>query len=220
MILPTLDYEKKYWSEGLRIIAGIDEAGRGPLAGPVMAAAVVVYPDVIAKIKNEKEFTLIRDSKMLSAKQRERAYNFIANNFAFGVGWSSHETIDRVNVMQATFLAMKKALSDLRRKFNVEAQILLVDGRSVIPNLTLRQENVTSGDKFVLSISAASVIAKVTRDRIMLDYHDKFPQYGFARHKGYGTELHFKMIGRYGPCEIHRKSFRLRIRQERVGRSE
>jgi ribonuclease HII len=209
MIFPSLDYEIKYWSEGLKFVAGIDEAGRGPLAGPVVAAAAVIFPENFEKMRKMKELKLIRDSKTLSQKQREEAYDFIINYFSYGVGWSSHETIDRVNILQASFLAMKKALSDVRAKIGNNVEIVLLDGKYPIPNMSLRQKAVVSGDKNVFSISAASVIAKVTRDRMMIDYDKKFPEYGFTKHKGYGTKLHFEMIKKFGPSEVHRKSFRL-----------
>jgi ribonuclease HII len=209
MIFPTLDYEIKYWSEGLQIIAGVDEAGRGPLAGPVVAAAVIVFPENLEKIRHEKEIRLIRDSKTLSEKQREVAYNFIKNNFYFGVGLSTHETIDRANILQAAFLAMKKAISDAKYKIGKNIEIILIDGKYPIPNLSLRQRAIISGDKNVFSISAASIIAKVTRDRMMRACDKKFPVYGFAKHKGYGTKLHYEMIEKFGPSEVHRKSFRL-----------
>jgi len=209
MILPTLDQEKKYWGEGLKIVVGIDEAGRGPLAGPVVAGAAAVFPESVKKIEKLPEFKLVRDSKTLSARQREEAFDFIAVNFPIGVGFSSHETIDRINILEASYLAMKKAASDLKRKMGSDAEVLLVDGRSPIPNTSTRQENIIGGDKFVFSIAAASIVAKVTRDRMMVGLHQKFPHYDFARHKGYGTKFHFEMIKKHGPCEIHRKSFRL-----------
>lgn len=210
MQLPTLDYEKKYWGEGLKIIVGIDEAGRGPLAGPVVAGAVVVFPEIVEAIKEDSLFGLIRDSKALSSRQREKVYDLITANFPFGIGWSSHDTVDRVNILQAAFLAMKKAISDLKKRLGNEIEIALVDGRQPIPNISIRQENIVGGDKNIFSISAASIVAKVTRDRMMLELHKKFPQYGFARHKGYGTKFHFEMIEKHGPCEAHRKSFRLK----------
>jgi len=209
MIYPDLEKEKYYWEQGADFVVGVDEAGRGPLAGPVVAGAVVVFPEVVDGIAESADFDLIRDSKTLSFRQRQRAYDLIAGSFPFGVGWSSHETVDRVNIIQATYLAMRKAISDLRKKLGAEAQILLIDGRSIIPNITLKQKNVIDGDKIVFSISAASIVAKVTRDQMMLKLHEKFPNYGFARHKGYGTKLHFEMIRKYGPCEVHRKSFGL-----------
>lgn len=209
MILPTLEYEKKYWEEGLKIIVGIDEAGRGPLAGPVVAGAVVVFPEIAEAIKEDALYGLIRDSKTLSSRQRERVYDLITASFPFGIGWSSHDTVDRVNILQAAFLAMKKAISDLKNKLESEIGVVLIDGRNIIPNISVRQENIVGGDKIIFSISAASIVAKVTRDRMMIALHEKFPHYGFARHKGYGTKFHFEMIKKHGPCEIHRKSFRL-----------
>ncbi len=207
MILPTLDREKKYWDEGLKIVVGVDEAGRGPLAGPVVAGAVVVLPSVWEKVQKRDEVRLIRDSKTLSALQRERAYELIVQNFGWGIGLSNEKTIDRINILQASFLAMKKAITDMRIRIKNNAEALLVDGRSPIPNVSIRQENIVNGDKHVFSIAAASIVAKVTRDRMMLELHRQFPVYGFAQHKGYGTKLHFEMIGKYGTCEIHRKSF-------------
>ena len=210
MILPHLEKEKYYWDQGLRYVVGIDEAGRGPLAGPVVAGAVIVYPNAIESIRNAPEYyKLIRDSKTLSAKQRDKAYDFIVQNFAWGIGLSNEKTIDDFNILQAAFLAMKKAISNLKRKTNNNPEIILLDGKHPLPNISTRQENIVQGDKHIFSISAASIVAKVTRDRMMLGYHEKFPQYGFARHKGYGTKFHFEMIRRYGLCEIHRRSFKI-----------
>jgi ribonuclease HII len=208
MILPTFDYENKYWSKGVKIVVGIDEAGRGPLAGPVVAGAVIVRPELPENIKKAPEYKLVRDSKTLSSAQRERAYDFIVQNFEWGVGAYDEKSIDRVNILQASYLAMKKAISDLKRKIGSDIEMLLVDGRSPIPNISTKQENIIGGDKFVFSISAASIVAKVTRDRMMLELHEKFPDYGFSKHKGYGTKMHFEMIARHGPCDAHRKSFK------------
>ena len=208
MIQPHLEKEKFHWNRGLKFVAGIDEAGRGPLAGPVVAGAVIVFPDTLENAQKSQEFKLIRDSKTLSAKQRETAYEFIIQNFEWGVGISDEKTIDRINILQAAFLAMKKAISDLKGKIKMAPEMVLIDGRNPIPNISTRQESIVSGDKHIFSISAASIVAKVTRDRIMLALHEKFPEYGFVRHKGYGTKLHFEMIGKYGLCEIHRKSFK------------
>lgn len=210
MIYPHLEKEKFYWNQGLHMIAGIDEAGRGPLAGPVVAGAVIVSAEKMDGILQHPEAKLIRDSKTLSQKQREKAFDFVIGNFLCGVGWCDHETIDRVNILQATFLAMKKALSDLKSKTREDTQMILVDGRSPLPNISIRQESVINGDCHIFSISAASIIAKVTRDRMMMKMHEKFPQYGFDHHKGYGTKLHFEMIAEHGLCEIHRKSFKIR----------
>jgi len=209
MIYPHLEVEKKYWNQGIEGVVGIDEAGRGPLAGSVVAGAVIVIPSILENAKKAPEYKLIRDSKTLSSKQREKAFDFIVQNFEWGVGWSDEKSIDRVNILQASYLAMKKAISDLKRKTESDIEIILVDGRSPIPNMSMKQENIVGGDKFVFSISAASIIAKVTRDRMMLMLHEKYPEYGFEKHKGYGTKLHFEMIKKHGPCDAHRKSFRL-----------
>jgi ribonuclease HII len=156
----------------------------------------------------EKEFAFIRDSKTVSEKKREVLYDFIYEHFDIGVGIIYPETIDRVNILQATFLAMKEATGDLQRKLRVgDKVLLLIDGNQKIPNLSLQQETVVSGDKFVKSIAAASIIAKVTRDRMMNDYDAQYPQYGFAKHKGYGTKVHMEALKTYGPTPIHRVSF-------------
>lgn len=194
----------------MKFVAGVDEAGRGPLVGAVVAGAVVVDSGIVESAQKAPEWKLVRDSKSLSARQREVAYDFIVQNFHWGVGWSDEKTIDRINILQASYLAMKKALSDVKRKVGGEIDMIIVDGRGLIPNISARQENIIGGDKFVFSVSAASIIAKVTRDRMMIELHQKFPQYGFEKHKGYGTKFHFEMIEKHGPCEAHRRSFRMR----------
>ncbi len=192
--------EQIYWLRGYRIIGAIDEAGRGPLAGPVVAACVLVpadftMPDSLAGVK---------DSKKLTAKKREELYDEIMDAFAeVGVGICDHAAIDRINILEATFLAMKKALGTLRRK----PDIALIDGNRPIPNSSLVQKPIVKGDARVFSIAAASIIAKVTRDRLMLAFHERYPKYGFDKHKGYGTKQHLECLEKYGPCEIHRKSF-------------
>jgi len=244
MIKSTFDLENQLLAEGYDFVVGIDEAGRGPLAGPVVAAATTVRKSEIrnpksetnpkSKIQNLKQFELIRDSKTLSHKQRESLFDFIHENFYIGVGICDHKTIDRINILEATYLAVKKSLSDLFNKidqdtrYNKQAncktqipnhkqitkhkiqkpkQIVLFDGNRLIPNLSMEQKAIVNGDKFVKSISAASIIAKVTRDRIMLKMHEKYPKYSFEKHKGYGTKMHFAMLEKNGPCEIHRRSF-------------
>ncbi len=212
MNVPTFELEAKR-SEQRFVPIGIDEAGRGPLAGPVVAAAVL-YKSADFKIPEgrEKEFALIRDSKKLSEKQRETAFALVQEFFHVGVGIISAETIDRVNILQATFLAMKAALSNLERVAELRgkesALILLIDGNQELPNLSLKQETVVEGDSKVRSIAAASIIAKVTRDRLIILADHEFPAYGFARHKGYGTKEHMDALRKYGPTPIHRKSFR------------
>lgn len=227
----TFELENQLLAEGYNFVIGIDEAGRGPLAGPVVACATTVRKSQIQNPKSEtpsskaglatgqansngqnpnsKNWDLVRDSKTLSHKQRESLFDFIHGHFHVGVGICGHKTIDRINILEATFLAMKGALSDLRSQINYKDQrhIVVVDGNKKISNLSLEQKAVPGGDKYVKSISAASIVAKVTRDRIMREMHEKYPEYGFARHKGYGTKMHFAMLEKNGPCEIHRRSF-------------
>lgn len=197
---------------GHRFIIGIDEVGRGPLAGPVVAAAVW-YKDPKFAIPEtlEKEFALIRDSKKLSEKQREKIFEIISEYFETGIGIVSPETIDRINILEATFLAMKSALSQLLKKLPREAATqcyLLIDGNQEIPNCSHLEESIIGGDGSVKSIAAASIIAKVIRDRMMVEYEKEYPGYGFVEHKGYGTKVHMDALRHKGPCLIHRKSFR------------
>lgn len=193
-------------------IIGIDEAGRGPLAGPVVAGAVC-YKDASFRIpaELEKEFSLIRDSKKLSEKKREEMFDFIHEHFYVGVGIVNAETIDRVNILQATFLAMKSAVSQLMKHLPREAvnqSHLLIDGNQLLPSYSASQESVIGGDGIVKSIAAASIIAKVTRDRMVLEYDTLYPGYSFAQHKGYGTKVHMDALRHLGPCPMHRMSFR------------
>ncbi|MFA6973441.1 MAG: ribonuclease HII [Parcubacteria group bacterium] len=204
----TFDLENALAVDGYVFAIGIDEAGRGPLAGPVVAGAACLK-NYQLPTTNHELFALVRDSKTLNEKQREKMFDFIHENFYVGVGICNHETIDRVNILEASFLAMKAALNDLKTKVRYQDQkhIILVDGNKKIPNLSLDQKAIVSGDKFVKSISAASIIAKVTRDRIMHAAHEKYPQYAFDKHKGYGTKVHMDALQKDGPCEIHRKTF-------------
>lgn len=191
-----LDYEISTRHRGYTAIAGIDEAGRGPLAGPVVAAAVIL-PETF-------ELPGLTDSKKLSAQKRQELYPLIcAQARAFALGLSSAETIDHVNILQGTLLAMQLAVTRLK----IPADYLLVDGISKIP-LGTPQLTIKQGDSRSLSIAAASVIAKVVRDRIMCVFDRHYPQYGFAEHKGYGTATHLAAIARFGPSPLHRKTFR------------
>lgn len=217
----TFELEEKLLSEGWDFVVGVDEAGRGPLAGPVVAVATTVrnnqYPITNfqkntdnGNIRAEKKmWEMIKDSKKLSEKRREEVFEFIMENFEVGVGICNHETIDRINILEATFLAMKKAIGELKNKINNKEckLIILVDGDKVIPNFSIEQKSIVSGDKLVKSISAASIVAKVTRDRMMIDFDKKYPQYQFIKHKGYGTKIHTEALKQHGPCEIHRKTF-------------
>lgn len=225
--ITTFDLEKQLFSEGYDFVVGIDEAGRGPLAGPVVACATTVRNDKFP-MANDKKWELIRDSKTLSEKQREGLFDFIYENFYVGVGICDHKTIDRMNILEASFLAMKKAITNLLETNNFKFQmindksslnvkmsnnkkmrkgIIMVDGNKIIPNLSMEQRAIIGGDKICKSISAASIIAKVMRDRIIREADKIYPKYGFAAHKGYGTKKHFEALKKYGPCEIHRKSF-------------
>ncbi|MDX9913334.1 MAG: ribonuclease HII [Candidatus Moranbacteria bacterium] len=204
----TFEIEKKLLSDGYFFSVGVDEAGRGPLAGPVVAGAVILEE----KNWNDEEkklWDLIKDSKKLSEKRREEVFAFITKNFYVGVGICNHETVDRVNVLEATFLAMKKAIGELKNQIKSQSGkiIILVDGDKIIPNFSLEQKSIISGDKLVKSISAASIIAKVTRDRMMNEFDKKYPVYQFSKHKGYGTKIHIDALKQNGPCEIHRKTF-------------
>lgn len=188
-------YENEKYNEGYKIICGVDEAGRGPLAGPVYAAAVVL----------EKGQTIegVNDSKKLSEKKRELLFDKIINECKdYSIGTASEKEIDELNILQATFLAMKRAVGGL----SVKPDCALVDGNQ-IPNLDCDVTTVVKGDAKSESIAAASILAKVSRDRYMLEMAEKYPQYGFEKHKGYGTKLHYEMIEKYGICDIHRKTF-------------
>ncbi|PIW35031.1 MAG: ribonuclease HII [Candidatus Nealsonbacteria bacterium CG15_BIG_FIL_POST_REV_8_21_14_020_37_12] len=196
---PKLNEERKLWRKGLKKVACLDEAGRGPLAGPVVAAAVLIL-NTKYRILNTK----IRDSKKLSPKQREKIYKVITINpsIRWGIGRVSEKVIDKINILEATKLAMIKALKNLGKKVDY----LILDGNFKI-DLPIPQKSIVKADEKVFSCAAASIIAKVRRDRIMLDYHKKFPQYGFDKHKGYPTKYHVRMLKKYGRCDIHRKSY-------------
>ena len=192
-----MDYfEKMYYRRGYHWIAGVDEAGRGPLAGPVVAAAVILPRDGIG----EKLF----DSKKISSKKREHLYETIlAEAQGVGIGIIGQEEIDRVNILQATLKAMASAIENLP----APPDFILIDGLQGII-LPIPQKPIRKGDQLCNSIAAASIVAKVTRDRMMWECHQKYPQYNFARHKGYGTKEHRKAIEKFGICELHRKTFR------------
>ncbi|HTX18739.1 MAG TPA: ribonuclease HII [Bacteroidota bacterium] len=190
-------YERRYWDTGIVRVAGVDEAGRGPLAGPVVAAAVIMAPGL--------RIPFVKDSKQISEKRREAACrSIIEQAVAVGVGIVEHDVIDRINILQASMLAMNKAIDQL----SVEPQQLLVDG-NFFRHPRFPVENIVHGDALSHSIAAASIVAKVTRDDIMRRLDLRYPGYGFARHKGYGTPEHVAAIHRYGLSEIHRRSFRV-----------
>lgn len=196
-----LETEKKIFKLGYGYVAGVDEAGRGPLAGPVVAACVVIGPDF--KIDSD-ELKLINDSKKLSAKKREQLFSVIKEKvLAVEISVVSHEVIDKINILQASLLAMRKAVEAC----TISPDFVLIDGNTLIPGLTKPQQAIISGDAKVFCIAAASIIAKVSRDFLMTEADKKYPQYEFAKHKGYGTKLHVEKIMEYGPCPIHRKTF-------------
>lgn len=198
-----LDEEKKLFINSYKLVGGIDEAGRGPLAGPVVAACVVLNKEF--NINGREEFKLIKDSKKLNAKKREELFDVIKETFLeIGIGICDNKIIDKINILQASFLAMKKSISALKKK----PDFLLIDGGFKIPNCSYNQNNIIKGDSLIFSIAAASIIAKVSRDRIMMEMHKKYPKYGFDKHKGYGTKFHIEQIKKYGPCPEHRFSFK------------
>lgn len=187
------EYERGY--SGYSHICGIDEAGRGPLAGPVVAGAVILPKDC--------DLLYINDSKQLSEKKREELYTAILEKaLCWGVGYASPQRIDEINILQATYEAMREAIS----KLHLQPDLLLNDAVT-IPQVSIRQIPIIKGDAKSISIGAASIIAKVTRDRLMREYDQLFPGYGFAKNKGYGGEAHIEALKKYGPTPIHRKSF-------------
>lgn len=202
-IWPTLEREQRLWDQGLRWVAGVDEAGRGPLAGPVVVAAVMVAPGV--------SIHGVDDSKKLSPLQREQLFEEItANAGGVGVTVVPVSVIDEINIFQATMKGMRDVIGAL----NPTPEHVFIDGPHS-PLLTVPGTPVIDGDACVWSIAAASIIAKVTRDRIMLQLHEEYPQYGFDRHKGYGTAGHLQALRMFGPCPHHRKSFHMPQREER-----
>ena len=194
-----LEYESMFLQQGYKAICGVDEAGRGPLAGPVCAAAVI-FPEGL-------EVKGINDSKKLTEKKREELFNIIKEKaVAYSIAWASVEEIEEINILNAAMLAMKRAISGLQ----VKADFAMIDGNKT-PQLDIPSTAIVKGDALSQSIGAASILAKVSRDRLMLDMAKKYPQYGFEKHKGYGTQLHRDMLLKYGPCEIHRPSFLTKI---------
>ncbi|MCX7921837.1 MAG: ribonuclease HII [Clostridia bacterium] len=188
-------YEKEAYSQGYRFIAGIDEAGRGPLAGPVVAAAVILPEKVF--IEN------LNDSKKLSHKQRDYLFDIIKEKaLSYGIGIVDEKCIDDINILNATKKAMQIAVSQLKP----QPDILLIDAVQ-LQDVNIEQKSIIKGDSFSISIAAASILAKVTRDRMVDNFDLEYPQYGFAKHKGYGTKEHINAIKKYGICPIHRVSF-------------
>ncbi|OCN02407.1 ribonuclease HII [Clostridium sp. W14A] len=192
-------YEEEARRDGYPLVCGIDEAGRGPLAGPVFAAAVILPPQV--------QIEGLNDSKKLSPNKREELYDVICGTAqAYGVGFATEGEIDEINILQATFLAMRRAFDQL----NLCPDCALVDGNRM-PDLGVETRLIVKGDSLSASIAAASILAKVSRDRVMCRIDEIYPDYGFAKHKGYGTALHMDRLREKGPCPVHRRTFLKKI---------
>ena len=223
MKYPNFNEERKLWRKGYKRVVGLDEVGRGSLAACVVAAAVFVKKFPISSF----QFLKIRDSKKLSSKKREYFYKILTTHpqIKWGTGRVSEKVIDRINILEATKLAMKKAVKNLEKKLEKKSKgsvwqksydrrnfgqliFLIIDGNFGI-DLDVPQKSIIKADEKVFSCAAASIIAKVFRDGMMLKYHKKYPKYSFDRHKGYPTGLHRTMLKKYGFCKIHRKSFRV-----------
>ena len=236
---PNLQEEKKLWKKGFKRVVGLDEAGRGALCGPVVAAAVIVNPKF--EYRNSKQILnsnflnskhvsdfgfrasdlKLRDSKKLTPKARERFYKILTIHprIKWGIGTVSEKVIDKINILEATKLAMKKAIKNLKNKNTskdisrsssnykkLKIDFLILDGKMKL-DLPFPQKSIIKADEKVFSCAMASIIAKVTRDRIMVRYDKKYPKYRFKLHKGYPTKLHLRLLKKYGSCKIHRKSF-------------
>ena len=198
-----LEYENIAYADGYEIVCGVDEAGRGPLAGPVYAAAVILPKGHIIEGVN--------DSKKLSEKKRDELFDKVIEECAaYSLGIATEQEIDEINILQATFLAMRRAVEGL----NVKPDIALIDGNKT-PGLDIEQRAIVKGDGKSANIAAASIIAKVSRDRYMLEMAEKYPAYQFEKHKGYGTKLHYEMLEKYGVSPIHRKTFLKKFFEQR-----
>ena len=192
-LIAMRDYEHEYEAQGL--VCGIDEAGRGPLAGPVVAAAVILPRDI--------DIYYLNDSKKVTERRREILYDEICEKaIAYGIGIVGPDVIDDINILQATYQAMRLAIAEL-----AETPAVLLNDAVTIPGVSIPQVPIIKGDAKSVSIAAASILAKVTRDRMMRQYDEIYPEYGFAGHKGYGTAAHIAAIREYGPCPIHRTTF-------------
>ncbi len=194
--MPDFSYENEAVKNGYKLVCGVDEAGRGPLAGPVCAAAVILPFDC--------EIEGLNDSKKISEKKREALYDVIIEKaIAFSVAYGTLQEIEEYNILEATYIAMNRAVDGLE----IKPDYALIDGNRAPKGIKIPCQTIVKGDSKSCSISAASILAKVTRDRLMLEYDKKYPQYLFAKHKGYGTKAHYDAIKQHGVCEIHRLSF-------------
>lgn len=207
----SFNYENKLISSGFTKICGIDEVGRGPLAGPVVACAVMIDAELY---KDLLKFKGVNDSKKMSAKAREKWYEILTkcDGIKWGIGIVSEKIIDKINILEATKLAMLDAIKKISEPASAmlrrgEPDFLLIDGNFTLNIPDLNQKAIPQGDTKIISIAAASIIAKVTRDRMMRRFHEDYPEYGFDKHKGYGTMMHCEAIKKFGPCPIHRRSF-------------
>ncbi len=202
-----LKEERRLWEKGFDIIACLDESGRGPLAGPVIASAVTVEKN--STKKDFEFFRELRDSKKMSSRKREEIFKKIISHpkIEWGIGRVSEKVIDKINILQATKLAMERALKNLEKKLKKRVDFLIIDGNFKI-NSKVSQKPIVKADEKVFSCVMASIIAKVKRDKLMLKYHKKYPQYGFDKHKGYPTKYHKEVIKKQGACKLHRKTFR------------
>ncbi len=194
-----LEFEQKAMDNGYKAVCGVDEAGRGPLSGPVCAAAVILPENTVIEG--------INDSKKLTEKKRELLFDVIkASALSYSIAYASVAEIEELNILNATMLAMKRAVESLE----IKPDFAMIDGNRV-PQLSIDSEPIVKGDAKSMSIACASILAKVSRDRLLYDYAKQYPQYGFDKHKGYGTKLHIEMIKEYGPCPYHRMSFLTKI---------
>lgn len=194
--MPDYSFEKAQKQNGYSFICGVDEAGRGPLAGPICAAAVILPEDA--------EIEGLNDSKKLTEKKREALFDVVKEKaIAWSVAFATVEEIEKHNILNATFLAMNRAIEGLQ----IKADFALIDGNRIPKDIKIPCETVVKGDSLSMSIAAASILAKVSRDRLMLEIDSQFPQYEFKKHKGYGTALHMDLIRKYGPSKHHRPSF-------------
>lgn len=202
IIKPHILLEKSLWEKGFINVVGVDEAGKGPWAGPVTAGAVIIH-------SGKQVVRIVRDSKLMTRIQREKAYlHIVEKSSGFGIGIVSEQEIDRIGIQKAVKRAMTNAIKDLKLKFKIDISYILADGSRTLPLRKNNAQRIKKGGLYHYSIAAASVLAKVTRDKIMLNLSKKYPTYGFHKHVGYGTKMHFKALEKYGASPIHRKSFK------------
>ena len=215
MIIADFETEKNLRNRGYEAIIGLDEAGRGPLIGPVVAAAAVWRGGDFPERSDQGPARLWRDSKSLSDKQRQQAFASLRRHFLVAVGVCDHRTIDRINISEASFLAMKKARAELLRLLlkekpglTEEKIITLVDGHRLVPNASFAQKAIKRADQKIKTVAVASIVAKVTRDRFLIALAERFPQYALEKNKGYGTAEHLAALRKFGPTPFHRRSFK------------